>query len=181
MRDETAHKFVNLEGSFRYKCPHCGWVYKVTESDDGLVPYHNFPRPLSRRVCPGAKQTPRGLADRRPLWIEENSDQKLEREVYAEMKESEEKMKKELDADIEKYSFSLQDAIKHFQQDMSYTEYLGIVSSREVTGESQGSDYGFDHEYVDQPDGGGITGDEFSGHIYFPVTETEYMKFLYSC
>jgi hypothetical protein len=50
-----------------YKCPHCGEVFPANRCRDSLIPTHDFPRPC-RAVCPGSRQTPRGMADRRPLW-----------------------------------------------------------------------------------------------------------------
>ena len=44
-------------------CPHCG-----AEVPEGpLTPYHDYPKPF-RQVCPGSKQHPRSVYDRRTLW-----------------------------------------------------------------------------------------------------------------
>jgi len=51
----------------KYKCPHCGEIFHAGRCRDALIPTHCFPR-LSRAVCPGSGQAPRGIADRRPLW-----------------------------------------------------------------------------------------------------------------
>lgn len=58
--------------SIEYKCPHCGFRYSPDyEKDyDGLVPYHDWPVPC-RQVCPGSKQNPRDVNDKRPLWQDE--------------------------------------------------------------------------------------------------------------
>lgn len=44
------------------KCPHCGWKYPLT---GGLVPLHGFP--LEGDLCPGSRQVPREIKDRRKL------------------------------------------------------------------------------------------------------------------
>lgn len=54
------------------KCPHCGREYSARALKSGLMPTHDFPVPC-RSVCPGSGQTPRGMADMRPLWKDERS------------------------------------------------------------------------------------------------------------
>lgn len=47
-------------------CPHCGEL--VTCGNDGLTPYHDYPKP-ARAICPGSQQIPRNaISDRRALW-----------------------------------------------------------------------------------------------------------------
>lgn len=58
--------------SITYKCPHCGWQFEGGLTDSPLVPVHDYPVPC-RTVCPGSKQAPRSLADRRPLWKDETA------------------------------------------------------------------------------------------------------------
>lgn len=73
IRDASRPDQPSTELKIEYKCPHCGWVYSpdYQHGYDGLVPSHNFPIPATRQYCPGSKQNPRGLADRRPLWKDE--------------------------------------------------------------------------------------------------------------
>lgn len=48
-------------------CPHCGSLGPV-DPETGLVPTHDWPKPM-RQVCPGSGQKPRNAeSDRRPLW-----------------------------------------------------------------------------------------------------------------
>ena len=43
------------------------------------------------------------------------------------------------------------------------------------------SPFSYGCAYVDQPAGGGIAGDDFSGHMYIPVGEKQYFKYYYVC
>jgi len=52
------------------KCPHCGQLFAHAEMRETLIPTHDYPRPC-RSVCPGSKQIPRDVNDRRPLWKDE--------------------------------------------------------------------------------------------------------------
>lgn len=63
-----------MEEREQLKCPHCGWAYcpddYKDDSSEGmcrLVPYHSWPYP-TKQCCPGSKQHPRSMADRRSLW-----------------------------------------------------------------------------------------------------------------
>jgi hypothetical protein len=51
-------------------CPHCGERYGQSNIKGGLTPTHDFPIPC-RRVCPGSKQYPRSIYDKRLLWKDE--------------------------------------------------------------------------------------------------------------
>ena len=37
------------------------------------------------------------------------------------------------------------------------------------------------HEYVDQYQNGGYTGDDFAGYVYYPLPDGKFMKVHYSC
>lgn len=54
-------------GRIEFKCPQCGWVYGPPQNIVGNVPKHSD----GGKLCAGVGQKPRGLADRRPLWSEE--------------------------------------------------------------------------------------------------------------
>lgn len=62
-------------------------------------------------------------------------------------------------------------------------EIRGLVDPMEVTGTRQESDHDyFDHLWVDQEAGGGITGDDFYGFMYIPIpNEGHYIKIWYNC
>lgn len=63
-------------------------------------------------------------------------------------------------------------------------EVQAIVPKEEAKGHRYEGDQRnstFDHEYIDQIPGGGLTGDSFSGHAYFPVGGDMYAKVWYSC
>lgn len=121
------------------------------------------------------------------------------KKIYADLAEAETRMEALLYRDLNLYSNSvqfarsrydecegmtLQERIKQFRDEQSWTEYLGVVDSKDLTGNKQDSDLGFICEYVDQ-NGGGMTSDDFNGYIYFPVAltlkGTKWLKFYYSC
>lgn len=61
-----------------------------------------------------------------------------------------------------------------------YFWLMGIVDSSQVKGQRQEDECKpeFDHCFVDQ-DGGGITGDDFHGCVYFHIGSGEYLKASY--
>lgn len=61
--------------------------------------------------------------------------------------------------------------------DFSCWVICGFVNPDEVKGKRQPHDQ-FDHEFVD-PSGGGITGDDFAGHIYLPIAG-KYLKIWFN-
>jgi len=64
-------------------CPHCGWIYPSSRSDNGMVPRHTE----DGAICPGSEQTPRNPgSDRRPLW---NGEQSPAQEAAADAEQAE--------------------------------------------------------------------------------------------
>ena len=72
-------------------------------------------------------------------------------------------------------------------EDNGFWGIKAIVPKRLVKGDRletvTDADVVFDHHYVDQDPGGGMTGDEFSGRMYFPLDDSEefYLETEYNC
>lgn len=82
------------------------------------------------------------------------------------------------------FSMISESDIQHIKDIMSETSNFEYALVDAASGEIYDPDeepLSTGYAYVDQNAGGGITGDEFSGHMYIPVGDGKFFKYNYVC
>lgn len=108
------------------------------------------------------------------------ASERMNQEMLDEQKASEKALKEKLDSVLAMLNEKDKNQLVEIMKETTNFDFE-LVDKPE--GEEYEPESPFFHgcAYVDQPAGGGITGDDFSGHMYIPVGERQYFKYYYVC